>query len=293
MTCEEENKDCICCRCDNCKDSLEMFKPSPEDSQILIKYQQWQKADKRAEKVIISATVNGAFDDLKNKMNCFLVHRYIKKKQQDHFTKLTEECDESSAVLQVDFSENVSIVNQNEIQSSHWSHQQINIFTSHVWVNQNVKESFAIISDNLNHTKEAVYTFMSELLATINKKYSSIKLLNIFTDGTTSQSKQGFLFSNLHGWENEFNFKIAWNFFGAINGIGGTVKPSVWRNVCTAIATPNNAIAYYELVKCLNMGIIITCISNDTITEKCAPRLPAWVNTLVVTNAMKLQCIKA
>ena len=150
-----------------------MFKPSPEDSQILIKYQQWQKADKRAEKVIISATVNDAFDDLKNKMNCFLVHRYIKKKQQDHFTKLTEECDESSAVLQVDFSENVSIVNQNEIQSSHWSRQQITIFTSHVWVNQNVKESFAIISDNLNHTKEAVYTFMSELLATINKKYSS------------------------------------------------------------------------------------------------------------------------
>ena len=200
MTCEEKNKDCIYCRCVNCKDSLEMYKPSPEDSQILIKYQQWQKADKRAEKVIISATVNDTFDDLKNKMNCFLVHRYIKRKQQDHFTKLIEECDESSAVLQVDFSENVSIVNQNEIQSSHWSHQQITIFTSHVWVNQNVKESFAIISDNLNHTKEAVYTFMSELLDTINKKYSSIKLLNIFTDGTTSQSKQGFLFSNLHGW---------------------------------------------------------------------------------------------
>ena len=229
----------------------------------------------------------------KIKWTAFLCTGTSKKKKQDHFTKLIEECDESSAVLQVDFSENVSIVNQNEIQSSHWSHQQITIFTSHVWVNQNVKESFAIISDNLNHTKEAVYTFMSELLATINKKYSSIKLLNIFTDGTTSQSKQGFLFSNLHRWENELNFKIAWNFFGAINGIGGTVKPSVWRNVCTAIATPNNAIAYYELAKCLNMGIIITCISNDTITEKCAPRLPAWVNTLVVTNAMKLQCIKA
>ena len=81
---------------------------------------------RQAEKVTISAIVN-VFDDFKNQMNSFLVHRYIKRKQQDHFTKLIEECDGSSAVHQVDFSENASIVNQNEIQSSHWSHQQVNI----------------------------------------------------------------------------------------------------------------------------------------------------------------------
>ena len=75
----------------------------------------------------------------------------------------------SSAVLQVDFSENASVVNQNEIQLAH--HQ---VTIGHVWVNQNVKESFVIVSDNLDHTKEAVYTFMSELFDTINKKYSYI-----------------------------------------------------------------------------------------------------------------------
>ena len=101
--CEEENKDCIYCRCKICKDSLEMFKLSPEDSQTLIMYQQWQKPDKHAEKITISATVNDVFDDLKNQMNNFLVHRYIKRKQHDHFTNLIQECDGSSAVLQVDF----------------------------------------------------------------------------------------------------------------------------------------------------------------------------------------------
>ena len=111
-------------------------------------------------------------------------------------------------LFQVDLSENAYTVNQNEIQSAHWSHQHVTIFTSHVWVNQNVEDSFAIVSDNLDHTKEAVYTFMSESFDTIIKKYSSIKLFNIFTDGPTSQFKQHFLFSNLHGWENEFNFKI-------------------------------------------------------------------------------------
>ena len=48
---------------------------------------------------------------------------------------------------------------------------------------------------NSHHT-----TFMSELSETIDKKNSSIKLFNVFTDKTTSQFKQFFLFSNLHQW---------------------------------------------------------------------------------------------
>ena len=144
VTCEEENQDCIYCRCNIFKDSLEIIKPSHKDSQTLIKHQQCKTPDKPAEKVTILTTVNDIFDELTNQMSNFLVHRYIKRKQQDHFTKLTEEFDGSSAALQVDFSENASIVNQNEIQSAHWSHQQVTIFTDHVWVNQNVKESFVI-----------------------------------------------------------------------------------------------------------------------------------------------------
>ena len=152
--------------------------------------------------------------------------------------------DGSSVFLLADFSENPSIVNENEIQSANWSHQRVTIFTGHVWVNQNVKESVAIVSDNLDLTKELVYTFMLELFDTINKKYSSIKLLNVVTDELTSRFKQSFLFSNLHGWENEFNFKIVWNFFAtshgkrAVDGIGGTVKRLVWRNVHPTTATP-------------------------------------------------------
>jgi len=93
---------------------------------------------------------------------------------------------------------------------------------------------------------------------------------------------------------NAYNFKIIWNFFatshgkGAVDGIGGTVKRTVWRNVRTTAIAPNNALAYYELAKSLNMGITIQYVSSDTIKETCAPRQ----NSLVVTNTMKLHCIK-
>ena len=139
---------------------------------------------------------------------------------------------------------------------------------------------------------------MSELFDTINKKYSSIKLLNVFTDLLTSQFKQHFLFSNLHGWKNEFNFKIVWNFFansrgkGTMDRISDTVKRLAWRNVRITTAVPNDAVAYCKLAKCLNMGIAVTYILNDTIREKCAQSLPVWDDNIVVAYTMKLHCIK-
>jgi len=95
----------------------------------LTKYQQWQSHDKRAEKLTITATVNDIFEDLRSKANVFLIHRYVKRKQQEHFQKLIDECDGSAVVLQADFSENATIVNQNEIQSAHWNYQ-VTIFTA-------------------------------------------------------------------------------------------------------------------------------------------------------------------
>ena len=139
---------------------------------------------------------------------------------------------------------------------------------------------------------------MSELFDTINEKYSSIKLLNVFTDLPTSQFKQRFLFSNLHGWENEFSFKIVWIFFANSRGketmdrISDTVKRLAWRNVRITTAVPNDAVAYCKLAKCLNMGIAVTYILNDTIGEKCAQRLPVWDDNIVVADTRKLHCIK-
>lgn len=82
--------------------------------------------------------------------------------QQAHFGELTETWDSSSIVLLVEFCENMSIAHQSEIQPAHWSHQQVTVFTGHVQVDNNEKKSYAINSDNLEHTKEEVYTFMTE-----------------------------------------------------------------------------------------------------------------------------------
>ena len=62
--------------------------------------------------------------------------------QAAHFAKLIAESNGSSVVVQVDFSENATLVQQNEIQYAHCTHKQVTIFTAPAWINQGIKESF-------------------------------------------------------------------------------------------------------------------------------------------------------
>ena len=68
----------------------------------------------------------------RNELKGFLVHRYIKRKQAEHMTKVLSSCDGECILSQVDFSENASLISQDEIQSVCWSNNQATLFTAHV-----------------------------------------------------------------------------------------------------------------------------------------------------------------
>ena len=51
-------------------------------------------------------------------------------------------------VLQVDFSKNVPIAAQREIQAAHWCHVQVTIFIAHAPINEEVNLSLVIVSDD-------------------------------------------------------------------------------------------------------------------------------------------------
>ena len=60
----------------------------------------------------------------------------------------------------MNFLENAHLLMQNEAESVCWQRSQVTLFTAHVSINQDCKESDVIISDDLNLTKNAAYTFM-------------------------------------------------------------------------------------------------------------------------------------
>ena len=68
-------------------------------------------------------------------MAVFLTHRYVKRIQASHMENLISSCDGKTILRQVDFSENATLLMQNEIQSAHWNHSQATLFTVHAWIN--------------------------------------------------------------------------------------------------------------------------------------------------------------
>ena len=78
--CDQSNKNCIYHKFEKCKNLLDTLKPSLDIRETLKTYQQCVSEEKCAEKLKITATVKGIFEDLKSKLN-----DYVKKMQQAHF----------------------------------------------------------------------------------------------------------------------------------------------------------------------------------------------------------------
>ncbi len=86
----------------------------------------------------------------------FLLHTYVKRKQEASFKSLVEKCDGKSIVLQVDFSENATIASQREVQSAHWNHGQATLFTAHAWITSE-GQNLVIVSDDFNLLASALH----------------------------------------------------------------------------------------------------------------------------------------
>ena len=145
-------------KCTKCKDEIDKF--APDNSSLIAHYQQCRSVDNCME-VNITGTVEECFLELKAQVRPFLLHIHVKRKQSASFKSLVEECDGSSVVLQVGFSENATIARR-EIQSAHWNHGQATLFKVHAWIRHYGSDtcSIVIVSDDLNHTKHSVYIFM-------------------------------------------------------------------------------------------------------------------------------------
>ena len=120
------------------------------------------------------------------------------------------------------------------MQSGHWNEKQVAVFTFVVWC-QHTCKSAVVISDNLSHTKDSVITFIAKLISELIS--SSVKVLQLWSDGPRSQFKDRFIAAAIPWLEEKYSIKLFWNFFvsshgkGPVNGIGGTTKRIVTQKV--------------------------------------------------------------
>lgn len=253
--CDINNRNCMLQRCKECPgakavtdylNSLDVLTAFDD-----VEYCQWVSTDRTTIEKYLKP-VDDFISCLSNSIVNLTRHHYIAKTQSAYLKNLKETVPLDEAIVIGDFAENYSFMVQDAAQIFHWTNEQVTLHPIVIYYlnheGKNDHKSYCFISDSLDHSTAAVYTFQKHLMKII-QKLSTIKKVHYFSDGCKAQYKNRFNFINLCYHEHDFEVKAEWNFFATshgksvCDGIGGTIKrgvakASLQRTVSDHILTP-------------------------------------------------------
>ena len=290
FVCSPESESCMFGQCDECPSPVWIESISKEDLSLMVTWYQWQRVVqkmkgkesnstvKKMEKICKEGTLEDALCMLKEQLPFFLKHVYIKREQAKYFESKIENLQEDEAVVQVDFSENYTCKHQDEIQTAHWSQEQVTIFPVAIWTisdeqNQKTCSSHVFVTDDRSHDKKAVAVFMDRVFRSlVSDKSSKVKRVHVFSDGPSSQFKNKYMVNFYHQLRK--NVKFTWNFFatshgkGVVDGIGGTVKRVVWRAVSSRrVPVVADAQSFAQVASKLCKAVKVSFISSEELNR--------------------------
>ena len=176
------------------------------------------------------------------------------------------------------------------------------LFTCYCWIDNepHIAESVVCVSDELRHEKHSVHAFMTKIFSYLVEKYPDIENIDVFSDGATSQFKQRYLylFSNLTRWQDMFDVQVQWHFFatahgkGVVDGLGGTVKRSVWRYIRAEKAFPKDAVDFSKVAIDRNPNVTFFLIPSSEIYSDCSEIDYWWERVRPIPNLQSVRFVK-
>ena len=183
------------------------------------------------------------------------------------------ESESDMCLLQMDFAENFTCLWQNEIQSAHWRQRQVSIYTVMVYHHEHTW-SCVIVSDYREHEKCAVSAFTSQVLDVIKTEFPTVKVIDIWSDGPSSQYKNKYVFVLLSKLERHHGFEIRWNYFatshgkGPNDGLGGNVKRMAHHLIMTEAKLITNAETLADGIRSCKTSIHVLVMNEDVIMQR-------------------------
>jgi hypothetical protein len=109
----------------------------------------------------VERTVRESLDALSRLLPQFINRMFIKWQHVIFFGRKDKLANPKNTVVQVEFPENYMVQLQNEVQSARWSVSHVTVFIAFIWNAENEGYSCAFISDELDHNKYSVLTFLT------------------------------------------------------------------------------------------------------------------------------------
>ncbi|CAF1529237.1 unnamed protein product [Adineta ricciae] len=219
IVCDPANELCMFGNCTHC---INKFKIEINDKIInptlKIKWMLWSISEQgRYEKIDYEGSVLECVTTLQEKIDHFLFHVFVKRQQSSYFETLKANVTDKKCLIQLDYAENFAVIDQNEIQSAHWSRQQISLFTVYIWT-KSFTQPMVIVSDDISHNKFTVSQCLEHVLKHLQLMIPLLQEVIIFSDGCASQFKQRYLFKNLSFLADKYKIGLSWNFFASNHG---------------------------------------------------------------------------
>ena len=178
-------------------------------------------------------------------------HIYIKRIQNTTFNSLKANLHDNEVIIQVDYSENYANKDQHQIQSAYFGQQCFSIFTACCYLQIDevlVNENVTVTSEESDHSRIAALSCWLRVLSFVQEKYSCLLeslVLHIWSDGCAGQFRSRFVFSLLSQFA--IGHTLFWYYNerhhgkGPMDGIGGTIKHRVFRDVKSEKVNIRNA----------------------------------------------------
>lgn len=311
-------RECVACGTDGV---VSFFTPlMRETSNQKIKYIKWERMTKEKNGKQVTQIMPKTYEksatevvlDLAKELDKLAAHLFVAAWQQNQFSQLLKSVPSHWVILNMDFSENYSCVNQNEVQSAHWGHNNITIHPAVSYYrcpnencNDTIQESLIFVSDDLVHDAHAVATFVAKANEHLQNKRGLIIEKQIqFTDGCSAQYKSKTPFTDISYSKEDYGFVVERHFYGSrhgkgpSDGAGAVVKSGARRAVMGMNVVINNAEDLYNFGK---EKLESTEEKTDHLHHKRTFFLienidrnrPDRSKTKTIPGTRKLQCIKS
>ena len=201
-SCDDEAKDCMLGNCDACQSyglsetdfitessvSFNSDSDSDTGSDVTIKFYHWHKSESRyLSKMQMTLDMSDALDRWQEVVTNLKSHIFNKRQQHSTYVNIRENLMERELLINLDFSENYSNRNQNEIQSAYFGNNSFSLFTAYAFYNnqgKTEKVSVTITTEGSDKSRVTSISVLDLLIQFLRSKIEKeIDTIHIFSDG--------------------------------------------------------------------------------------------------------------
>ena len=177
-----------------------------------------------------TGTLQELVAELKEELVFLAAHLFRARWQHRQYQLMLEQIpgDRSTVGMVLDFAENYTCSNQDEVQTARWYYEQVTVhpivtYYSCGTCDEMVSESLVFISNDKNHDFNAVYTFTAQAVQHLRgTRKVNLRHVIQWTDGCAAQYKSKGPFADISFANEDFDCTWERNFFGSRHGKGAS-----------------------------------------------------------------------